>query len=71
MQHLVHTTVTDCYAKQEVVLALQEALHGCLSQSQAEYLLALVLYQQNTMANLHLFAALCCLAERVFSIQLL
>lgn len=55
---------------QEVVLALQDTMHGCLALAKARHLLALVLYQQHTMADLHLFAALCCLAERVFSIHL-
>ena len=56
---------------QEVVLGLQEVLHGCVSERQAKHLLTLAEFPHQTKANLRLFAALCCLAERVFSVHLL
>ena len=55
---------------QELEIALQKALHGCLTQSQTNHLLELVHYTPDMMADLQLFSALCCLAGRVFSLQL-
>lgn len=50
---------------------MQEALHGTLSQAQTDHLLELVQYPSETMADLQLFAALCCLAGRAFSLSLM
>ena len=63
-------TVTCC-SLQEVQEALQEALHGRLSPGQTEHLLQLVCYSADIRADMQLFAALCCLAGRTFSIHLL
>jgi hypothetical protein len=68
----VHDKDRDAHlSKEELKGALNEALNGCLSAGQAEDLLELVQYPPEARADLQLFASLCCLAGRAFSLNIL
>lgn len=56
---------------QEVVEGLQEVHYHCLTEAQAQHVLQAVHYSVSMQADLHLFATLCCLAERMYSLHLL
>lgn len=84
--HLSHqvSSVQSCYSVitpmvwlcymlllQEVVEGLQEVHYHCLTEAQAQHVLQSVHYSVNMQADLRLFATLCCLAERMYSLHLL
>ena len=69
--HFLPMIQLQSHSPQELKQALQDVLHGCLSRAQTEHLLELVQYPPDTSADLQLFAALCCLAGRTFSLNLL